>query len=86
MRTVALLLGLICASPLSAQELLTNGNFETGNFTGWARTDQLGSDGTFFIDAPGTATPYNGLATAPNACGRVLLFGDRRAGAWLTLP
>ena len=52
-----------------AQELLVNGNFETGNFTGWVRTDQLGSDGTFFIDTPGTTTSENGLLTVPNPAG-----------------
>ena len=72
MRNVALLLGLICASsPVSAQELLTNGDFESG-FTGWVRADQTGSDGTFFIDAPGTGTPSNDFATAPNAGGGAL--------------
>ena len=54
-------------SPALAQELLTNGDFETGNFTGWTVTDSGG--GTFFISAPGTASPISASPTSPNAGG-----------------
>lgn len=53
-----------CAQSFS---LLTNGNFETGNFNGWTvtgeqtreigSTDPTGTVGGFFIDTPGTTTP-----------------------------
>lgn len=68
------LLGLI-TSPLAVQaqtQLLTNGNFETGTFSGWTLADQAGSGGSFFIGVPGADTPaVNGFsfATAPNALG-----------------
>lgn len=38
--------------------LITNGGFETG-FSGWTRSDQVGSDGTFALQT-GTASPVNG--------------------------
>lgn len=49
--------------------LLTNGDFETGDFTGWTVTDLAGSSGSWFIDTPGTTTPVSGFATAANAVG-----------------
>lgn len=53
----------------SAQELLTNGDFETGTFAGWTVVNQPGGAGDYFISTPGTATPDFGYATAPNADG-----------------
>jgi hypothetical protein len=49
--------------------LLTNGDFETGDFTGWTVTDLAGGSGSWFIDTPGTSTPVSGYATAANAVG-----------------
>jgi hypothetical protein len=40
-----------------AQQLITNGSFESG-FTGWTRTDQVGSDSTWLLQN-GTVTPVN---------------------------
>lgn len=50
----------ICAvvSEARAVELVANGGFEAG-FTGWTRADQVGSDGTFFLQT-GTTSPVNG--------------------------
>ena len=47
------------SSIASAQELITNGGFETG-FSGWTRVDQLGSDGTYALQT-GTLSPVNGF-------------------------
>jgi hypothetical protein len=58
---------LAVAAPAAAQQLLTNGNFEAGAFTGWTVTD-LG-DGTFSIDAPGSTTPLSTQTTAANGAG-----------------
>lgn len=61
-------------APSAAVELLTNGDFETGNFTGWtvANRAPIFGDGDFFIDTSGTNTPpMNGIefATASNPLG-----------------
>ncbi len=48
---------LVCAAISPADAQITNGGFELG-FTGWTRADQLGSEGTFFLQT-GTASPVN---------------------------
>ncbi|MCW3052695.1 MAG: hypothetical protein JWN14_1865, partial [Chthonomonadales bacterium] len=53
-----------CFAAVSSQadQLLTNGNFETGSFTGWLLanqanpTDIIGAD-HFYISTPGSLTP-----------------------------
>ncbi|MBT3332688.1 MAG: hypothetical protein HOK21_17465 [Rhodospirillaceae bacterium] len=51
---------------LSAQaaivELISNGGFETGDFTGWT-VNNTGSGGVF-VDTPGTTTPTSGHLTS----------------------
>jgi MYXO-CTERM domain-containing protein len=67
--TSALLLLAGGISTSSAAQLLTNGNFETGDFTGWTSNVQAGSSGSRFIDTPGTTSPSSGSATPANAGG-----------------
>lgn len=43
--------------------LITNGDFEAG-LTGWVRADQIGSEGTFFLQT-GTSSPVNLLPVPP---------------------
>lgn len=57
------------AAPVGATELLVNGGFETGNFSGWTVTDQAGGSGTFSISTPGAVTPISGFPTAVNSFG-----------------
>src|SRR5207249_4581697 len=58
---IALFLGSAAAPAARADVLLiNNGGFEAG-FAGWARADQLGSDGTFLLQR-GNASPVNGIA------------------------
>lgn len=52
-----------------ASASLVNGDFETGDFSGWTVTDQTGGNGTWFISSPGAVTPLSGFNTAPNASG-----------------
>jgi len=57
---------------VKAIELISNGNFETGNFSGWTIPSFPGADtnsGNWFIDTPGTQTPLSGYSTAGNATG-----------------
>jgi len=51
-----------------AQNLITNGNFETGTFAGWTEMNQAGGAGNFYINAPGSNTPF-GFPTAANPIG-----------------
>jgi hypothetical protein len=60
---------IMAASPVSAAELLTNGNFETGTFAGWTVVNQAGGSGNWNIDAPGTTTPTSGFPTPANPAG-----------------
>lgn len=48
----------IIAVPSARAQLIFNGGFEA-SFTSWTRADQVGSEGTFFIQS-GTASPVNG--------------------------
>jgi len=50
-------LGITATSPAGAQTIV-NGSFESG-FASWVRVDQIGSDGTFFLQS-GLASPVNG--------------------------
>jgi hypothetical protein len=47
----------LAATPASATPLVINGSFEAG-LASWTRADQLGSEGTFFVQT-GTASPVN---------------------------
>lgn len=60
----------LCALPslAHAQQLISNGGFETGTFSGWTQTNQ--DNGSFVLIAPGADTPGGTtFATAPNAAG-----------------
>jgi hypothetical protein len=59
LRCVLLSLAILLAADATAQELITNGGFESA-FTGWTRVDQLGSEGTW-AQQMGTASPVNGF-------------------------
>lgn len=56
---LGVLLAASSSSIASAQELITNGGFESG-FSGWTRADQIGSDGTYALQT-GTLSPVNGF-------------------------
>src|SRR4051794_21883990 len=56
-KTLGLLAALAMTLSLGAHADITNGGFEAG-FAGWTRADQLGSEGTFFLQT-GTASPVN---------------------------
>lgn len=59
---------LVSAVPAAAQELLTNGNFESG-LTGWTIDNEVGGAGNFFLAAPGATGPLSLNPTAANPSG-----------------
>jgi hypothetical protein len=61
-QTISVALTLCIAAGSHAQELITNGGFESG-LAGWTTADSIGSDGTFQIQS-GTASNANGLPVA----------------------
>jgi hypothetical protein len=50
----------LVAGSAEAQNLLANGDFETGNFSGWSTTVQPGSDGSLFVNPTGHTAPLSG--------------------------
>jgi hypothetical protein len=58
---VAVALGTI-AGPAGAANLLANGGFETGNFSGWSVADQAGGSGAWFVTGNGAPSAINGFA------------------------
>ena len=57
------------ASGAHATELIVNGGFETGTFSGWTPTDQAGGSGSFYVQSYGAGTPINGFATPTQSGG-----------------
>lgn len=59
---------MVLTQPLKAAvQLVNNGNFETGTFVGWTVANQAGGSGNWFIDTPGTTTPFSGISTIGSA-------------------
>ncbi len=50
-------------------QLISNGSFEDGNFTGWTVTDQAGGNGSWYISTPGARSPVSSETTAANPWG-----------------
>ncbi|HVK05167.1 MAG TPA: hypothetical protein VM490_16945 [Armatimonadaceae bacterium] len=86
LRTAALFVLLVAAAgsapPRAAHAqnipLVTNGGFESG-FSGWTVANQLGSEGTFFIQS-GTASPVNGFPVPAPPQGTNAAMTDAEAG------
>jgi len=51
------------AAGAHASELLTNGDFETGDLSGWTVTDQAGGSGSWYLGTNGGGSPLNGFPT-----------------------
>jgi hypothetical protein len=66
---VTVLIASALPSHAFAAELLTNGNFETGNLSGWTVIDQAGGDGTWTAVGNGAPSASNGFPTPAFAGG-----------------
>jgi len=51
----------LIASSAQAGNLLANGDFETGNFSGWSTTVEPGSAGNLFVNPTGHVAPLSGF-------------------------
>ena len=69
---------LVAAGSASAApiQLLTNGDFETGDFTGWTVTDLAGGSGSWFVSS-GTSAPISSNATVGPAGGMFYAVTDQ---------
>ncbi|HXG25089.1 MAG TPA: hypothetical protein VNJ09_11080 [Chthonomonadales bacterium] len=71
------LLGFTGVRHAYAQELITNGDFETGTLAGWIVTDLAGGSGTWAIDDADGLTPISGNATVGPAAGLLYAVSDQ---------
>jgi hypothetical protein len=60
---IALLTGLAIATPARADSIILNGGFESG-LASWTTADQIGSDGTFWLQS-GVTSPVNAFTVPP---------------------
>lgn len=67
---------LMAISQAGAAELIVNGGFETGDFTGWATSVWAGSSGNLSVDNDGSS-PQNGFPTAGPASGSFFAITDQ---------
>src|SRR4051812_30703237 len=70
--------GLALSGSADALELITNGGFELG-FSGWTRVDEVGSEGTFFVQT-GTISPVNALTVPAPPEGTTAAMTDAQGG------
>ena len=61
MGVTALLAASALAAGAQASNLLTNGDFETGDLSSWTVTDQAGGSGSWYLTANGAGSPLNGF-------------------------
>jgi hypothetical protein len=74
-----LILGIVTAGGMfatSAGQILVNGGFESGDFTGWTRLAAIGSMGDLFVQS-GTGTPLSGNVTTGAASGSYFALTDQ---------
>jgi hypothetical protein len=57
---------LVLPAALPAQQLIVNGGFESG-FSGWTRSDAIGSDGTYLLSAGGLSAVSGELLLPPHS-------------------
>ena len=87
MKRRILVLTISCVSSailLPGSQLITNGGFETGSFSGWTVVSQAGSTGNFFV-LSGDTTPLSGSATVGPASGSFYAVSDQTGPSALVL-
>jgi hypothetical protein len=66
----------LTASLAAADQLIVNGGFETGDFTGWAVNVEAGSGGNLFVSSA-TTSPDSGFQNAGPASGTYFALSDQ---------
>ena len=59
----------LAAGAANAQNLISNGGFETGDFTAWASNVQSGSSGNLYVNGNGANSPQSGFVVPGNPGG-----------------
>lgn len=71
----AAVFGFCAPASARADELILNGGFETGDFTGWLPVEKFTNDGNLFVSQD-TVTPLSNLPTAGPASGSFYALTD----------
>ena len=66
----------VSAIQVQAADLLTNGGFETGDFTGWTANTKTGSNGDLSVQSLMTG-PHSGLSNAGPSAGQFFALSDQ---------
>jgi hypothetical protein len=69
-------LALAASTNANSIQLIVNGGFETGNFTGWNAQTEAGGDGPFLVSS-GTTAPLSGRSTAGPSSGTFYAIADQ---------
>jgi hypothetical protein len=84
LKTAILSVALLAGTNAMASQLIVNGGFETGDFTGWSASGVGGSGNNFYISSS-TSAPVSGFALPGPASGSFFAVSDQNGPGYQTL-